>query len=167
MQKVQNKIIEQGNNISLTKGDVPDPGKRQFIKKGVLGIIAGIGIAVFSKIAIGVQSVNAAEGIITFVEFDDGNSGTADTIDWNKGQKHKSTLTGNVTFTFINPADTCNIILRLVQDATGSRTVTWPASVKWPAGTAPTLTTTANSVDVVAFYFDGTNYLGVATLDFS
>ena len=35
----------------------------------------------------------------------------------------------------------CNIILILVQDGTGSRTATWPATVKWPSGTAPTLST--------------------------
>ena len=51
MQELQNKIIGQGNNIGLTKGVVPDPRKRQFIRKWILGIIAGIGIAIFSKVA--------------------------------------------------------------------------------------------------------------------
>jgi hypothetical protein len=48
--ELQNKIMEQRRGIGLTKG-LPDIRKRQFIKKGILGIIAGIGIAVFSKIA--------------------------------------------------------------------------------------------------------------------
>jgi hypothetical protein len=51
IQELQNKIIGQRNNIALAKGIVPDINKRQFIKKGILGIIAGIGIAAFSKIA--------------------------------------------------------------------------------------------------------------------
>ena len=51
MQELQNKIIGQRNNIGLTKGFAHDTRKRQFIKKGILGIIMGIGIAVFSKIA--------------------------------------------------------------------------------------------------------------------
>ena len=51
IQELQNKIMEQRNNIALTKGVIPDIKKRQFIKTGILGIIAGIGIAVFSKIA--------------------------------------------------------------------------------------------------------------------
>jgi len=38
----------------------------------------------------------------------------------------------------------------LHQDATGSRTVTWPGSVKWSGG-APTLTTTASAVDILVF----------------
>jgi len=39
-------------------------------------------------------------------EIDDGNSSTADTINWNTGTAHKSTLTGNVTFTFTGGTDT-------------------------------------------------------------
>jgi len=35
---------------------------------------------------------------------------------------------------------------------TGSFTITWPASVKWANGTAPTLTTTAGKVDVLEFF---------------
>jgi hypothetical protein len=48
--------------------------------------------------------------------------------------------------------------LKVIQDATGSRAVTWPASVKWPSGTAPTLSTAANAIDIVTFYYDGTSY---------
>ena len=100
-------------------------------------------------------------------EVDNGNSGTADTIAWTAGNKQKSTLTGNCTFTFTAPQGACNLMLRLIQDGTGSRTVTWPATVKWPGGTAPTLTTDAAAIDIVSFYFDGTNYWGMSGLDFS
>jgi hypothetical protein len=100
-------------------------------------------------------------------EFDNGNSGTADTINWNNGLKQKSTLTDNCTFTFTDPPGPCNMILKLIQDGTGGRTVTWPASVKWPGGTAPTLSAGGDDIDIVALYFDGTNYFGVASLDFS
>lgn len=99
-------------------------------------------------------------------EVDNGDSGAADTIDWTKGNKQKSTLTNNCTFTFTEPGGVCNLILELHQDATGSRTVTWPASVKWPDSTAPTLSAGANAVDIIAFYYDGTNYYGVGNLNF-
>jgi hypothetical protein len=92
---------------------------------------------------------------------DDGNSSTADTIDFSAGNVHKSTLTGNCTYTFTAPPTGSVVILRVVQDGTGSRTVTWPAAVHWPGGTAPTLTTTASKVDVFTFYYDGTTYFGV------
>lgn len=105
---------------------------------------------------------------VTFdTEIDNGNSSTADTVDWGAGNKQKSTLTGDCTYTFTAPAGPCNLLLRLIQDGTGSRTATWPASVKWPDGTAPTLTTTASAVDIVSFYYDGTNYNGQAGLAFS
>jgi hypothetical protein len=79
---------------------------------------------------------------------DDGNSGTADTIDWATGNVHHSTLTGNVTYTFSNPKDSAGLVLFLNTGA-GSFTVTWPAAVKWFGGSAPTITTTADKVDVV------------------
>lgn len=101
-------------------------------------------------------------------EVDNGNSGAADTIDWTAGNKQKSTLTGNCTFTFSpEPSGPCSLTLKLVQDATGSRTVTWPADVNWPGGTAPTLTTTGSATDIVSFYYDGTDFYGQAALNFS
>jgi len=104
---------------------------------------------------------------ITFTEIDDGTAGSADTIDWSTGHKHKSTLDENVTYTFTDPPGPCNLFLRIIQDGSGTNTVTWPASVKWPAGSAPVITTDANAEDVVAFYFDGTNYYAQAAHDFS
>ena len=106
--------------------------------------------------------------VLTFSsEYDKGDSGTADTVDWANGQKQKSTLTDNVTFTFTAPSGVGNFLLKLVQDSTGSRTVTWPSNVKWPSGTAPTLSTSASAVDIVSFLYDGTNYYGSSSLDFS
>lgn len=99
-------------------------------------------------------------------EVDNGNSGTEKTIDWTAGNKQKITLTGNCTFTFTDPSGPCNLILRLIQDGTGSRTVTWPATVKWPEATAPTLTTTASGEDIIALYWNGTNYYCQSSLAF-
>ena len=90
------------------------------------------------------------------------------TIDWTLGNKFKFTFGAfNETFTFTAPSNPCSLTLMLVQDATGSRTVTWPATVKWSGGTAPTLTTTANAIDIVSLLYDGTNFYGSAALDFS
>ena len=72
----------------------------------------------------------------------------------------KLTLTGNCTYTFPTATAGQSFILYQLQDATGSRTVSWPASVKWPSGTAPTLTSTASKADIFAFTADGTNWLG-------
>ena len=100
-------------------------------------------------------------------------SGTAATIDLNDGNVHHVQLTGNCTFTFSNPiatGDSSSFTLILEQDGTGSRTATWPSEVKWAAATAPTLTTTADKFDVLAFTTvdGGTRWFGfVAGQDFA
>lgn len=53
--------------------------------------------------------------------------------------------------------------LRVIQDGTGSRTITtWPTNTKWPNnGTQPTLSTAAGSEDIIVFYTpNGTNFRG-------
>lgn len=44
--------------------------------------------------------------------------------------------------------------ITITQDATGSRTLSYGSNWKFPGGTAPTLTTTANAVDVLAYYVE-------------
>jgi len=63
------------------------------------------------------------------------------------------TRTGNVTFSFSGAVNgvACSFALYLAQDATGGRTTTWPAGIRWPGGTPPVLTTTANAVDLLVF----------------
>jgi hypothetical protein len=55
----------------------------------------------------------------------------------------------------------------VIQDGTGSRTVTRPWTVKRPWGTAPTLTTTASATDIISFLYDGTSYFWVEVLALS
>lgn len=91
------------------------------------------------------------------------NTGTAYTIDLANGSVQILTLTGNCTFTFPTATAGRSFMLILKQDGTGSRTVTWPSStnpVKWPAGTAPTITSTASRSDKFVFTADGTNWIG-------
>ena len=91
------------------------------------------------------------------------------TIDWGLGNKFVFTFgAANETFTFTAPNGPCNLMLVLIQDGTGSRTATWPASVKWPTnGTAPTLSADPADVDVVSFFWDGSAvYYGQSALDF-
>jgi hypothetical protein len=94
-------------------------------------------------------------------EINNGNSGTAKTIDWKLGNKQKITFTGDATLTFLPPTGVCNLILRCIEDGT-ARTITFPATVKWD-GSAPTFTGTLNKWYIIALYFDGTNYSASAT----
>ena len=87
------------------------------------------------------------------------NAFTGTNIAWSSGTIHTITLTAPVTLTFTGAIAQQTITLFLKQDATGSRIVTWP-TMKWPSATAPTLTTTANKVDIISIYYDGTDYFG-------
>ncbi len=88
------------------------------------------------------------------------NTTTAYTISLANGTVQLLTLTGNCTYTFPTATAGQSFFLVQKQDATGGRTVTWPAAVKWPASTAPTLTSTASKADLFAFTADGTNWYG-------
>lgn len=88
------------------------------------------------------------------------NTGTAYTISLAGGTVQFLTLTGNCTFTFPTATTGQSFMMLLRQDGTGGRTVTWPAAVRWPSGTAPTITSTANRMDKFVFTADGTNWYG-------
>lgn len=85
------------------------------------------------------------------------NSGTAYTFNLANGNTFFITMTGNCTFTMPSlPAEgsgkTVSFTVRLVQDATGNRTITFPsANVMWPSGVAPTFSTAAGRIDKVVF----------------
>ena len=81
-------------------------------------------------------------------------NGTVD-LDMVDGNVFQHTASGgNVTFTFSNPSaagTSCAFTLKWIQDSS-DRTATWPASVDWPAATAPTLTSGSAKVDVFTFF---------------
>jgi hypothetical protein len=90
-----------------------------------------------------------------------GNSGTGTvTFSWNDANIQTVTLTGNCTFAFSNPTSGASYQIIITQDSTGGRTITWP-TIHWEGKTVPSLTGTANSVDVVTLTYDGSKYLGV------
>jgi hypothetical protein len=95
-----------------------------------------------------------------------GNSGTALTIDAAAaaGPVKTITLTANCTFTLTGATVDCASTLELIltQDATGSRTVTWPSAVKWADGSAPTLSAAGGAIDRVRItsYNGGTTWYG-------
>jgi hypothetical protein len=59
---------------------------------------------------------------------------------------------------------TASMVLMMTADGT-TRAVTWPGSFRWPGGTAPTLTSTLNKVDVITAYTwdGGTNWFAFAS----
>ena len=107
------------------------------------------------------------------VKFDNGiqeestavsSSSNAATINLRDGTVFTHTLSENVTYTFSNPAASgyaSTFTLKVTQDSS-ARTITWPGSVDWAGGTAPTISTGNGEVDVFVFHtFDGgTTYYG-------
>lgn len=82
---------------------------------------------------------------------------TSGTITWDASQGAYGyvtlTSTGR-TLTITNAAPGSILTLRVIQDATGSRTITTYTNVVWASATAPTLTTTAAAYDVLRFTWD-------------
>ena len=74
-----------------------------------------------------------------------------------------------ITLTFSNPPASGNaysFTLYCKQDATGSRVITWPATVKYPNASTPTMSTGANKIDIFSFFTldGGTIYAGALSL---
>lgn len=109
---------------------------------------------------------SAAQYVQAVGEYDNGNSGTGIAIDWSKGDRQLVTMTGNCTFTFSNAVKGQTLTVRVVEDGTGGRTLTWP-TLKWPGGTVGAATTTAGAINLYIFYFDGTNYLAQLAAGFA
>jgi len=93
-------------------------------------------------------------------------SSSALTLDLTNSQVFTVSLNSNIsTLTISNPDPRTNtaqgFTLILTADGT-ARTISWPASVKWPSGTGPTLTSTNNKVDILSFLSpdNGTTWYG-------
>jgi hypothetical protein len=98
-----------------------------------------------------------------------GNTGATRTLDLNDANFFSATLDQACTFTFSDPpasGDFGAFVLELTNG--GAFAITWPASVDWPGGTAPTLTASGKDQLVFTTRDAGTTWLGfVAGLDLS
>lgn len=77
--------------------------------------------------------------------------GATITFNLNLTDKHQVTLGGNRTLAVSNATAGQAFAIKLIQDGTGSRTVTWFATITWAGGSPPTLTTTASKADWFGF----------------
>jgi len=100
----------------------------------------------------------------------DGTKAANFTINWSTGAVQRVVLNaaGPLVITLSNPVDGGAYALRITQGATPG-TVTWPASVKWPGGTPPTLSNVTGKIDVInLLYFSDTgHYYATHALDFA
>lgn len=81
------------------------------------------------------------------------------TIDGALGQRYRLTATGNVTLAWSNIPDGAAVRIIFIQDATGGRTLTFPASTLFRQGVAPAVSTTPNARTELVVSRDGSSYL--------
>jgi len=87
-------------------------------------------------------------------------------INLSTGNYFTKTINGNSTFTFSNPPASGTAGTFTLELTHTSGTVTWPASVKFPADTAPTLSTGKTHLFVFVTDDGGTRYRGAALADY-
>jgi hypothetical protein len=94
---------------------------------------------------------------------------SGNSIAWNLQSNQVARLVLSTTGTMAdatNKVDGATYIL-LVTQGTGSNTLDWNATYKWPGGTKPTLTVGSAKSDIFTFVSDGTSLFGVASQNYS
>jgi hypothetical protein len=94
----------------------------------------------------------------------------APSIDWDVALGAMATVTLTDNRALANPTHLVNgasYILMVKQDGTGNRTLSFGSAYKFPGGTDPTLSGSANAVDIIAFLSDGTSVYGSIQRAFS
>ena len=143
--------------------------------------VGGDNVMRFSETSDGNQ-VNFIDSSAGFTQLEPTFNGINTTVNFRASNKQNLTLTNNLTnLNLYFPLMSGNFTLVVTQDGTGSRTISnykafdnagnaanGSATVKFPGGSNPTLTTATNHVDIISFYWDCDNEIayGVATLDF-
>ena len=86
-------------------------------------------------------------------------------VDLSLGNNFSVTLAGNRTLGApTNQTAGQSGVIVVTQDSTGSRTLAYNSVYKFAGGTAPTLTTTASAVDVLAYYVESSTRITVTSL---
>jgi hypothetical protein len=117
---------------------------------GAITFAAGQTISGYAALATAQSFTAAQRGSITAL-----TDGATITADFAVANNFSVTLGGNRTLA--NPSNLTagqSGTIVITQDGTGSRTLAYGSNWKFPGGTAPTLTTTASAVDVIAYYVE-------------
>lgn len=116
-----------------------------------------------------VAVVNTAQEYTAAHNFNATTLVSGNSIAWNLQTNQVARLVLSTTGTMAdaqNKVDGATYIL-LVTQGTGSNTLDWNATYKWPGGTKPTLTTGSAKSDIFTFVSDGTSLFGVASQNYS
>ena len=147
--------IQEGEICYATDQD------KLYVKEGSALVSTQASLPATNAVTDTAQTFTAAQrGAITAL-----TDGATITPDFAAGNNYSVTLAGNRTLA--NPtnltAGQSGVIL-VSQDSTGSRTLAFGSYWKFAGGTAPTLTTTASAVDVIAFFVDSSTRISAQVL---
>lgn len=162
-------IVRTGSNgyVVLTSGGGSTSGLIEFLaptgnRQGYIGLSSTLASADAGTIPY-VAGIHAFNGAMELAGPFRGNvaSVAASDINCSVGNYFVKTVTGPLTWTFSNAPTSLSYSFLLELTNGGSATQTWPASVDWPGGVAPTLT--VSGVDMLGFITDdsGTTWRGV------
>jgi len=156
------KIVFDGNAQDFYIG-LDDSADDLVIGKGsTLGTTPAISITEALKTSFGGAAVGKT---LT----DTSNTGNV-TLDYDANQNFVLTLTGNTVL--VNPTTESvgqSGVIVIIQDGTGSRTLSGGSNYEWPAATLGTISTAANAVDIIPYFVDAANsiLLGAPQLAFA
>ena len=180
-------VTGQKLSVDATKGLYFDGGGDTYIYESggdILRIVVGGDILLqLSELGDDGNEISFGSSCAGFVQKEPTYNSSNTIVDFRHSNKQFLTFgSGNITNLSLNfPSVSGNFTLLIKQDGTGSRTITnykalefdessadGSSAVKFPGGSNPTLTTAANHVDILSFYWDADNEIayGVATLDF-
>ena len=126
------------------------------------------------------KGINVTAGVSTFAAATHQNAGTkvvgpysanitamgANAVDCSVGNYFTKTITGATTFTFTNAPSSVVYSFTMEVTCNGSNAITWPATVKWPADTAPTLTDAKTQLFTFITDDGGTRWRGSSQVDY-
>ena len=90
----------------------------------------------------------------------------ANDVDCSAGNYFTKTITGATTFTFSNVPSGVVYAFTMEVTCNGSNAITWPAAVKWPADTAPTITDAKSQLFIFVTDDGGTRFRGSSLVDY-
>jgi hypothetical protein len=143
-----------GTNVQAYDADLTTLGAGGASARTFLGLAIGTDVQAYdadtAKTDV-VQSFTVAQrGAVSAL-----TDGATITPDFAAANNFSVTLGGNRTLA--NPTNLTagqSGVIKISQDGTGSRTLAYGSYFKFPQGTAPTLTTTASAVDILAYYVE-------------
>jgi hypothetical protein len=145
-------LFDAGPYLKLTKGGT-GAGTASGARTN-LGLVIGTDVQAYdadtAKTDVAQSFTAAQRGSISAL-----TDGATITPDFALANNFSVTLGGNRTLA--NPTNLTagqHGVIVITQDGTGSRTLAYGSYFKFPAGAAPTLTTTASAVDVLAYYVE-------------